>query len=404
MGHGEAKVHSSYDKFIANMPPISVSQKAELVIYSDSAKERMLAEKKLNEKCKSAFKNEKDTEQNLTKLSNAQIKSLEYLGLQNRIKVTFRAQEHLVIMEGFQTAGMFQVHKQLKKLVVEAVDKHHKSLLYAVPSSIEWQYKQGDKWRSFDSVLNSETEREFKHKSDTFETTDMKGRKISINFKKMKETFQEEQGGKQSFDIRRYDKTKSGSEPLPKKWDKMSKGENLKMVQVQPGSEEYTKVQQHFASKGANFPIKKLERIQNKALYQQFSVKKRDINLNNPKGHQNELKLFHGTAAQTIPFINENGFDRSHCGVNGTAYGKGVYFALNSSYSVGYAKPDTVGNRYMYVTRVLVGENITTNGHTQFLPNKPGTNRPYDSGGDPSNGIYVIFHDAQVYPEYLITF
>ncbi|KAK0055295.1 poly [ADP-ribose] polymerase 14, partial [Biomphalaria pfeifferi] len=208
MGHGEAKVHSSHDKSIANMPPISVSQKAELVIYSDNAKERMLAEKELNKNCKSAFKEEKDTEQNLTKLSNAQIKSLEYLGLQNRIKVTVRAQEHLVIMEGFQTAGMFQVHKQLKKLVVEAVDKHHMSLLHAVPSSIEWQYKQGEKWRSFDSVLNSETEREFKNKSDTFETTDMKGRKISINFQKMKETFQEEQGGKQSFDIRRYDKTR----------------------------------------------------------------------------------------------------------------------------------------------------------------------------------------------------
>ncbi|XP_055874100.1 protein mono-ADP-ribosyltransferase PARP14-like isoform X3 [Biomphalaria glabrata] len=404
MGHGEAKVHSSHDKSIANMPPISVSQKAELVIYSDSAEQRMLAEKKLKEKCKAAFKEEKDTEQNLTKLSNAQIKSLEYLGLQNRIKVTVRAQEHLLITEGFQPTGMLQVHKQLKKLVVEAVGKHHMSLLHAVPSSIEWQYKQGDKWRSFDSVLNSETEREFKNKSDTFEITDMKGRKISINFKKMKETFQEEQGGKQSFDIRRYDKTKSVSEPLPRKWDKMSKGENLKMVQVQPGSEEYTKVEQHFTSKGGNLPIKKIERIQNKALYQQFSVKKRDIDAHNPKGHQNELKLFHGTAAQTVPFINENGFDRSHCGVNGTAYGKGVYFALNSSYSVGYAKSDILGNRYMYVARVLTGENVTTNGNTQFLPNKPGTNRPYDSGGSIPHGIYVIFHDAQVYPEYLITF
>merc|ERR1712167_118425 len=43
--------------------------------------------------------------------------------------------------------------------------------------------------------------------------------------------------------------------------------------------------------------------------------------------------LFHGTDQDTVPKITQQGFNRSFCGKNATAYGKGVYFALNSSYS-----------------------------------------------------------------------
>ena len=41
-----------------------------------------------------------------------------------------------------------------------------------------------------------------------------------------------------------------------------------------------------------------------------------------------EKRLFHGTEKATIPKIN-----RSFCGKNATAYGKGVYFAVGASYS-----------------------------------------------------------------------
>ena len=39
-----------------------------------------------------------------------------------------------------------------------------------------------------------------------------------------------------------------------------------------------------------------------------------------------------------------------------TAVGKCVYFALNSSYSNGYATYDVNQHRHMYLTRVLTGE------------------------------------------------
>lgn len=43
---------------------------------------------------------------------------------------------------------------------------------------------------------------------------------------------------------------------------------------------------------------------------------------------QCERTLFHGTQPSTVPQICERGFNRSYCGRNATAYGKGVYFAV----------------------------------------------------------------------------
>ncbi|KAK0040325.1 poly [ADP-ribose] polymerase 15, partial [Biomphalaria pfeifferi] len=59
-----------------------------------------------------------------------------------------------------------------------------------------------------------------------------------------------------------------------------------------------------------------LERTQNKSLYLQFCVKKKELDQYNPQGHQNEQKLFHVTMSDCIPPINENGFNRNYCGVN----------------------------------------------------------------------------------------
>lgn len=92
----------------------------------------------------------------------------------------------------------------------------------------------------------------------------------------------------------------------------------------------------------------------------------------------------------------------------GTAYGKGVYFSTGPCYSSHqkYAKPDKSGHQYMFYTRVLTGR------HTLGTPdmveppmflNKLGRfNSVADTVQHP--GIFVIFHDAQAYPEFLVTF
>merc|ERR1719335_369895 len=64
--------------------------------------------------------------------------------------------------------------------------------------------------------------------------------------------------------------------------------------------------------------------------------------------------LFHGTDEETMPKIVGMGFNRSFCGKNATAYGKGVYFARDSSYSSShtYSRPDSNGVQHMFLCRV----------------------------------------------------
>lgn len=91
----------------------------------------------------------------------------------------------------------------------------------------------------------------------------------------------------------------------------------------------------------------------------------------------------------------------------GTAIGRGVYFARDAQYSVGYAAGG-VGGRYMYLARVLVGQ-YCVGKSTMIVPPPKNPSKPeilYDSVvdgmGNPS--MFVVFFDNQCYPEYLITF
>ena len=94
-----------------------------------------------------------------------------------------------------------------------------------------------------------------------------------------------------------------------------------------------------------------------------------------------------------------------------TVYGNGVYFALDASYSERstYSPPDVIGCRYMYLTRVLVGEYTVGRKGLLTPPARSAGGDPtdaYDSVVDqiPNPQIFVVFYDWQCYPEYLITF
>ena len=91
----------------------------------------------------------------------------------------------------------------------------------------------------------------------------------------------------------------------------------------------------------------------------------------------------------------------------GFSFGRGVYFARDAHYSVGYARGG-VGGRCMYLARVLVGHYCEGNS-TWIVPPPKDPSRPevrYDSLVDQmeSPSIFVVFFYNQCYPEYLITF
>jgi len=90
-------------------------------------------------------------------------------------------------------------------------------------------------------------------------------------------------------------------------------------------------------------------------------------------------------------------------------YGKGVYFARDASYSARdqYSPRDANNNKYMFLAKVLTGEFAI--GSTNYVtpPPKSGNGLTlYDSVVDNTSHpfIFVIFGDAQAYPDYLITF
>ena len=93
--------------------------------------------------------------------------------------------------------------------------------------------------------------------------------------------------------------------------------------------------------------------------------------------------------------------------VIGQRYGDGVYFARDASYSRRYTG-GAGGGGAMYLARVLVGEYCQGYSGLVIPPPKDRRNDNilYDSVVDrtPNATIFVVFNDAQCYPEYIIRF
>ncbi|KAM9375571.1 protein mono-ADP-ribosyltransferase PARP12-like isoform 2-T2 [Pholidichthys leucotaenia] len=140
--------------------------------------------------------------------------------------------------------------------------------------------------------------------------------------------------------------------------------------------------------------------VQMKSNRQKEQMKKRN-------GKEPEmLHLFHGTDESLIEPICEQNFDWRMCGVHGTAYGKGSYFARNASYSDRYARASGSRNKIMFVALVLVGE--YTRGSSSYVrpPQKKHSRDLYDSCVDSEDdpSIFVVFEKQQIYPEYVISY
>ena len=93
----------------------------------------------------------------------------------------------------------------------------------------------------------------------------------------------------------------------------------------------------------------------------------------------------------------------------GKAYGKGVYFALNSSMSSHdeFSPPNKEGHKFIFVAKVLTGDYTAGSVYMKTAPLKKRGDIPlrYDSVTDSitTPTMFVIFNDTQAYPEYLIT-
>ncbi|XP_029644913.1 protein mono-ADP-ribosyltransferase PARP14-like [Octopus sinensis] len=190
-------------------------------------------------------------------------------------------------------------------------------------------------------------------------------------------------------------------ELVPVTWSLMGDKELFKTVKVTKGP-EYDDIRATFRRNLPSYRIIKIERIQNKTLYQGYQALKKKFEAENPKITNEVDGLWHGTAEGAVEGINKSGFNRSYCGRNATVFGEGVYFAKDIQYSANdtYSTPDHHGTKRIYQCSVLVGKVMRGQHGLKVLPDS--YNSAVDNIQRPS--IYVIFHDSQAYPKYLITF
>jgi Poly(ADP-ribose) polymerase catalytic domain len=199
----------------------------------------------------------------------------------------------------------------------------------------------------------------------------------------------------------------------PLMWEACTEG----CIEVTRYSAEWHHIADYFkASLATTLGIMDLniERVQSKSLWQSYAVKRQEVEhrfahypeeLVNNKGRPEERWLFHGTTMTAVPQIVKHGFNRSFAGHNGATYGKGSYFARDASYSCRYAVPDSSGIQHVFMCRMVVGD-WCSGSQDQLTPNsKPGGGM-YDSTVDniANPKVFVAYHDAQVYPEYLVSF
>ena len=91
----------------------------------------------------------------------------------------------------------------------------------------------------------------------------------------------------------------------------------LRVIDLAATSEGYKFVLAELGKTMSPTAIIKIQRIQNSALYGQYTAQKKSLDAHNPKGTQNECWLFHGTKESSIPLINQTNFNRSYRGQNG---------------------------------------------------------------------------------------
>ena len=119
--------------------------------------------------------------------------------------------------------------------------------------------------------------------------------------------------------------------------------------------------------------------------------------------------MFHGTLVDVVPKVVSQGFNRIFNGANAVRFGKGVYFANSSNYSDNYAKADAQGVKRMFLCRVVVGE-FCLGHNAQPVPDErlPVSHVLFDSTTDnmtdARRNMFVVYNDAQAYPEYLIEY
>ncbi|KAM5151899.1 uncharacterized protein ACMZJ9_010183 [Mantella aurantiaca] len=326
--------------------------------------------------------------------------ALEKLQKEYQVALIFDASNSEIKVLGL-SRDVLEVSNKIQDIIMVVRDKKTRERKAELCSNlVEWGYFSGGNLIAFDKMTNMELEKA-KNEDRQSLSIDINGVKYTVIVERL--CARDPRGN--TVKIQR--KSKHEKLDVPDDWAPMN-NDNMKEVQLAAGSPEFTKVEKEFR-KTCNMQIVKMERIQNRHLWINYQIKKQSIDDKNGSTNS-EKQLFHGVDANTVSSVNCNGFNRSYAGKNEAYYGNGTYFSVNASYSARdtYSRPDGKAYKYMYLSRVVTGVSCPGRQGMNAPPPKNPSNPTdlYDSVTDNvSNPVmYVIFHDIQAYPEYLITF
>jgi len=196
----------------------------------------------------------------------------------------------------------------------------------------------------------------------------------------------------------------------PEEWEVQN--EDLELKPLHYDTLEWSKVSQQFSSTVDLAIIVKIERIQNKWLWEKYSHHSERMKKRN-RGISNEKMLFHGTQSTPPSKIYKDkdaGFDMRFS--NAGMWGKGNYFAVDAKYSNSYAHCLPNGVKQMFLAKVLTGVSI------QLQPDSSLQMPPlmksscdddavrYDTVTGYTRGtqVYITYSNDQAYPFYLISY
>ena len=200
----------------------------------------------------------------------------------------------------------------------------------------------------------------------------------------------------------------------PAEWQPQTK--TTEVFPIPLGSPEWSRVEQKFKTTLPSTRIAQISRIQNRWLWEKYILHKRRLSVKN-SGSVNEKELFHGTRGNDpkVIYESEDGFDMRYSAQG--MWGNANYFAVNASYSTGYAYRTPDGNKEMFLVRVLTGDSCDcpSNSSLRMPPQKQSSattgavqlgQMKYDTVTGMTGGsrVYMTYDNDKAYPAYLIRY
>lgn len=80
------------------------------------------------------------------------MKELEAYGLKQNVKVKINTSECSILLQGLQR-NVSLVKEKVNDTLMAAVKHHYTTIHQAVAVAIQWQFKDGHKWRNFEPMF-----------------------------------------------------------------------------------------------------------------------------------------------------------------------------------------------------------------------------------------------------------